>query len=526
MRTHACSGVRSERRHEEQQGEHRSPSRLQLFIMTNTALTGLVALVWLLLRSAPKPSRIVYPCQQAAFSTASLAFGTPLVSALLVTRHRLVAGFRTPLGVAVALVGLVVTLGVWGWLNGVQASPGPLLIPSEDYRAQVFSVTSCPQYPVGDRFVGLDTMLQLMGSNGLKIYRGDAVTNLSGPDGIIGTGDVVIIKINYQWGDRGGTNTDLLRGLIRALVDHPGGFNGDIVVCENAQFNSTNGFDRDFNNAQDHALSPHDVVAHFQGLGYPVSHYDWTPIRNTEVAEYSAGDMTDGYVVYPYDGTLHGAISYPKFQSDAGTRISLRDGIWDPEGMTYDRDRLKFVNLPVLKSHGAVYGATACVKHSMGVVTGNLSTNSHSAIRYGLLGALHGEIGLPDLNILDCIWVNANPSDGPWTSYAAATRLDRLVASTDPVAADIWAVSKVLIPAFLDNGYTPPWPNPDATPDDPSSDFRTYLDASMSQMLAAGYDVTNDLDQIDVFTWDGVLGPIFADGFEGGDSSAWSEVIW
>ena len=48
----------------------------------------------------------------------------------------------------------------------------------------------------------------------------------------------------------------------------------------------------------------------------------------------------------------------------------------------------------------------------------------------------------------------------------------------------------------------------------------------MSQMLAAGYDVTNDLDQIDVFTWDGVLGPIFADGFEAGDASAWSEVIW
>ena len=341
--------------------------------MTNTVLTGLVALVWLLMRSAPKPSRIVYPCQQAAFSTASLAFGAPLVSALVVTRHRLVAGFRTPLGVAVALVGLVVTLGVWGWLNGVQASPAPLLVPSDDYRAQVFSVTSCPQDPVGDRFEGLDTMLQLMGSNGLKIYRGDAVTTLSGPDGIIATDDVVIIKINYQWGERGGTNTDLLRGLIRAHRRSPGRVPGEIVVCENAQFNSTSGFDRDANNAQDHGLSPHDVVAHFQGLGHPVSHYDWTPIRYTSVSEYSDGDAIDGYIVYPYDSALHGAISYPKFETDAGTMISLRDGIWDPVGRSYDRDRLKFINVPVLKSHSATYGATACVKHYMGVVTRELS---------------------------------------------------------------------------------------------------------------------------------------------------------
>ena len=78
-----------------------------------------------------------------------------------------------------------------------------------------------------------------------------------------------------------------------------------------------------------------------------------------------------------------------------------------------------------------------------------------------------GEIGLADLNILDCIWVNANPYDGPWTGYGDATRLDQLVASTDPVAADIWAVTKILIPAFLDNGYTPPWPYPAADPGRP-----------------------------------------------------------
>ncbi|UCC30869.1 MAG: hypothetical protein JSU86_01060, partial [Phycisphaerales bacterium] len=44
----------------------------------------------------------------------------------------------------------------------------------------------------------------------------------------------------------------------------------------------------------------------------------------------------------------------------------------------------------------------------------------------------------------------------------------------------------------------------------PTSAFRTYLDNSMSQILLAGYDVTNDLSQIDVFTWRG--GDFMEDG--------------
>lgn len=222
--------------------------------------------------------------------------------------------------------------------------------------------------------------------------------------------------------------------------------------------------------------------------------------------EYSDLDMTDGYIVYPSDGALRGAVSYPKFQTDEGTYISLRDGIWDPIAGTYDRAHLKLINIPVLKSHSAEYGITACVKNYMGVVSGVLGTDSHIAIEYGILGALLGEIGPADLNILDSIWVNARPSDGPWTSYAVATRRDELVASIDPVAADIWAAKNILIPAFLDNGYSPPWPDPSADPDDSTSDFRTYLDNSMNYILAAGYEVTNNPDQIDAFSGDGGAG--------------------
>ncbi len=499
---------------------------LRRWFAANTLLSGLFALAWLLARSGPRPSRLAYPCQQAAFTTATLAFGAPVVAALLAARKVLVSGLRSPAGlVGLAVAGLVASLGSWGYLSSVEAQPAkrlPALEVPTDYRAQVFHAFDCPAEPVTDRFPCVDTLLELMGQHGLKFYRSTVVSDVSGPDGILAADDVVIVKINYQWSERGGTNTDVLLGFIRALVDHPDGFDGEIIVGENAQFASTQNFDRSQNNAQDISQSPHDVVTYFQGLGYSVSHFDWTLMREVEVDEYSAGDAADGYVLYPFDPDLNAKISYPKFRSEAGTEISLRHGIWDATAQTYDRQRLKLVNIPVLKSHHAVYGVTSVVKNYVGLVTTSLGTNSHSAVANGLMGAVLGEIQPADLNLLDAIWVNANPFSGPGTTYGGATRRDELVASVDPVAADIWATRNILIPAFLTNGYEPPWPVPSADPDDPTSKYRIYLDNSMAYLLAAGYEVTNDSARIDAYS---VQVPLFADGFESGDTSAWSTTV-
>jgi hypothetical protein len=46
----------------------------------------------------------------------------------------------------------------------------------------------------------------------------------------------------------------------------------------------------------------------------------------------------------------------------------------------------------------------------------------------------------------------------------------------------------------------------------------------MSAILAAGFDATNDLAQIDVYSEDLSL-QIFADGFEWGDTSKWSGAV-
>jgi len=460
---------------------------------------GCVALAWLLLRTGSKPTRCVYPCQQAAFSAASFAFGATIVSALLALRRGIARRPRQVCSAALAFVGITAAASTWNHARELVPDV-PLRTPRADYRAEVFHVSDCPQDPVGDRFVGLDNLLTTMGRAGLKLYRSEHASLLAGTDGIIAAGDVVLIKINYQWGDRGGTNVDLLRGLIHRLLAHPDGFAGEVVVCENAQFNATSNLDRSANNAQDTTLSPHDVVEAFRQAGAPVSHYDWTDIRSVPAGEYSTGDLTDGYVLYDYDARWLGKLSYPKFRTADGTYISLRDGVWDPVSATYDRTRLKLINLPVLKSHHAVYGMTGCVKHYMGVVTIYQGTNAHGGVAYGALGALMGELGPPDLNILDCIWVGGDPYVGPAFTYAQSTRRDELVASLDPVAADIWAARNILIPTFLANGYTPPWPTPSADPDDPAGKFRQYLDRSMSYLLAAGYDVTNDPAAIDTYS--------------------------
>ncbi len=470
------------------------------WFLLNSTIAGIFALLWLLFRSAAKPSRLAYPCQQAAFSAASLALGTPFVTAVLAARPRLKTVLASGPSLIVVTLGLFLSIGAGGYLMRAGATPGPAGDPPPDYRARVYHVTHCPQDLQGDYFPGLDQLIALMGSDGLKLYRSAGASPLAGPDGIIDANDVVVIKINYQWPERGGTSTDLLRGLIRRILDHPDGFDGEVVVCENAQFNSVNNFDRAANNAQDVTQSPHDVVADFAGRGYRVSHFDWTVTRLSSVGEFSTGDLNNGYVVYPYNAALHGRISYPKFRTAFGTYVSLKYGLWDSGSGTYDRARLKFINVPVLKSHHSTYGATACVKHFMGVVTRELSTSSHTAIGYGLLGAVMGEVRPPDLNILDCTWINANPNLGPGTPYDVATRRDELVASRDPVAADIWSVKNILIPAFLANGFAPPWPTPSADPDDPSSAFRRYLDRSMAYLLNAGYDVTNDLASIDALT--------------------------
>ncbi len=65
--------------------------------------------------------------------------------------------------------------------------------------------------------------------------------------------------------------------------------------------------------------------------------------------------------------------------------ISFKRGIWDPALRSYDSDRLKVINVPVLKTH-SIYGVTASVKHYMGVGSEKLTRSTHASVGRGGMG--------------------------------------------------------------------------------------------------------------------------------------------
>lgn len=464
-------------------------------LASHTVPVGLAALVWLILRTGRKPTRLSYPCQQAALGSVSLLFAVSLAPWLFQAGSWLWRR-RSRLAAAAGLLAVLPLGGHWDTTSGRCVTDRLARAPA-DYGADVYVIENAGG-PAGDHHRGVDALVAGMGAAGLKLYRSATSGAESGPDGLVGVNDVVLIKINQQWPERGGTNTDVLKGLIARILEHPDGFGGEVVVVENGQ--GLGSLDWPASNAEDHGQSALDVVTHFAGLGQPVSAYLWDGIRGVSVAEYSAGDLRDGYVVGPWDAGAQISVSYPKFRTAGGHHVSLQHGVWDPAAGTYDDTRLRFFNLPVLKCH-SIYGVTASLKHHVGTMTTALGTNTHAAVASGGLGSFLSQVRMPDLNILDCIYILADPNAGPACSYGQATRADQLAASRDPVALDLWADANILVPAMVANGFTA-FPRQD--PADSNSVFRRYLDRTAARLIAAGIPVTNDPARITAHVWSGV----------------------
>ena len=399
------------------------------------------------------------------------------------------------------------------FLGGIQL--GEAANSNQEIYLTLDSITSTASpasdiYVVNGRsYAYISELVNLMGSKGLLFYKSDTTGENRGPAGLISHDDLVLIKINSQWAERGGTNTDLLKELIQMIVDHPDGFVGEIVVADNgqAQYGSAgNGGSLNWanNNAEDPSQSAQDVVDMFSG-SYNVSTYLWDTITLENVSEYSEGDMNDGYVINQTTNPVTGIkVSYPKFKTEFDTYISFKKGIWNPVTQTYNSENLKVINFPVLKSHSG-YGVTASIKHYMGVVSAK-QTNAHAKVATGGMGTQLVETRFPTLNILDAIWVNANPASssscGPSNPYGTATRVNTIMASTDPAALAYWGSKHVLMQAAKSIGYTETDSiNPDNT--NPSGvwgeAFGRWLDLSKNEIVAADYNVTTDENYMNVY---------------------------
>ena len=256
----------------------------------------------------------------------------------------------------------------------------------------------------GNHHEGIEALLQAMGSRDLKFYRSSQETNLSGPGGLIEADDVVLIKVNAQWKYRGCTNSDLIRGLIQRVLDHPDGFSGEVVIFENGQgrgsldcdTSSSYGDDSVHANANDETHTFTYLVNTVYGGSENVSSYLLDAIRSTfiDVDDH----VNDGYKKYEN-------VSYPCFTTLGGRRIELREGIWDGGGYS---QKLKLINVPVLKHHD-IGGSeiTASLKHVYGILS--MSDGQSSFRHYTGLGETCGKmiasVRPPVLNIVDAMWV-------------------------------------------------------------------------------------------------------------------------
>jgi len=352
---------------------------------------------------------------------------------------------------------------------------------------------------------GVDRLIELMDVGGLNFYKTEKKGIGFGLDGIIESDDVILIKVNSQWDERGGTNTDLIKAIIKAVFNHPDSFKGEVVVADNgqAQYGSTRkggSFDYEKNNAYDTSQSIRKVCESYSKKGKKVSCYLWDPITEKIVSEYSDSDFNDGFVVSTRVNPTTGVIpSYPKFTTEYNSRVSFKHGVWNEEKKGYDRARLKILNVPVLKCH-FIYGVTGAVKHYMGVnsdkITSNLGYSTHKSVGRGGMGTLMAATRVPDLNILDAIFVNARPGSGPMTTYASAYETNIIAASTDPIALDYWGSKNILMPA-MPRGY-----GLDSTlidPDNSNEDsFGVWLRKAADELNASDYPFTFDPARINV----------------------------
>jgi hypothetical protein len=475
-------------------------------------LVGLASILWFIFRTGSKPTRMSYPCQQVSVASGSLWITAYLLPFILtisspgklgVRRRMALAGFLLLLFASFSvLLGSTNLMSLSGATGDTAAGAGrgdTIMINLTQMRSQssepsdIFAVTGTT-----GNDDAMERLIEAMNNHGLPFYAQNASF------GIIEKDDVVIIKVNSQWNERGGTNSDLVKLLVRAILNHPQGFAGEVIIADNGQgqYGSTGSggsLSYDRNNAEDIAQSMQLVADSFPDQ--KVSTYLWDRITNQKVGEYADGDMADGYILAgPPDARTGIAVTYPKFQTKYGTYVSFKQGIWDAVNGSYDSRRLKVLNVPVLKTH-AIYGVTACTKHFMGVVSDRLSRDAggraHNSVGSGGMGTEMTQTRFPDLNILDAIWINANPRGGPSTSYGEADQVGIIAASIDPVALDYWAAKNILMPAARQKGYNDlKSMDPDNT--SPGS-FGDWLRLSSAEIAQAGHQAEVSEENISVY---------------------------
>ena len=193
-------------------------------------LLAFASVIWLILRTGTKPSRISYPCQKAALTNINVflvALGFPFVSvAGQWLFHKMVKSRISKVVMIASLLAISVFSTVETFtINSAPAvdfTPVALDLQSQTVESnspsKLFIIQNASGLQ-GNLDVSISAPLSSMQSQGLNFFKTSAT-----PSGLIEKNDVIIMKVNGMGPQRSGTNTDLAKSLVKTIVAHPDGF--------------------------------------------------------------------------------------------------------------------------------------------------------------------------------------------------------------------------------------------------------------------------------------------------------------
>jgi hypothetical protein len=330
--------------------------------------------------------------------------------------------------------------------------------PGTGSGSDLFWIRNIPDDPfplVGNRHAGFDALLDLMAAHGLPFYRSAAAGPASGPGGMIGPRDVVLIKVNAQWKYRGATNSDLVRGIAQAILDHPDGFAGEVVIIENGQGRGSLACDTASAYGGDTSVRANANDPR-HSFSYLVRTVFAEPRVSSCLLDGIRGRFIDRWDHLTQGYRRLGAVSYPCFKTRGRRRVELREGLW--RKWRHERG-LKLINVPVLKHHDTGGSEiTGALKHCYGLLS--MSDGRQAERHYAGLGRtcaeMFAKVRAPVLNVMDATWV-ANASLRGYPG-GTTTRANQLMASQDPVALDYLAAKEILHPIDGNPRHHPAFP--------------------------------------------------------------------
>jgi len=327
-----------------------------------------------------------------------------------------------------------------------------------------------------------------------------------GIENIIGQNDVVVMNPNGQWPNQGAANCACCMGLIELILNRPGGFTGEIIFCENTQFQVDT-----YWNMPGYALERNgpynflDMIAHYNNLGFNnVSGVRiWRNINDPGGWPVVSGPQDgQGWVRRTFQSPTNGltfAIPYPIIRSPYSNKlIDLKNGVYD-NGYN-GQPALKFIKIPNLNNHGQnaqqdYAGVTSAVKSFLGIseVGGPPNYSMHcydlangSYIAGEVIGGWMNTCRKPDFFLTTAEWVG-------WGSRvtAEATQARTVAICDDPVSLDYYMCKHVLYPIYPAQPYF----NPDYNVS--SNNTRKTQEGCHSQ----GYGTTDE-SEIAAFVYD------------------------